>query len=78
MSCRQNSNVNGDGIVSADAFDFPLLQHPQQCDLNFSRQVADFIQEDCAAICRFKTAQTSLGRPGKGALLVPEQLRSDQ
>jgi hypothetical protein len=78
MSCGQNSDVNGNGIVSADAFDFPLLQYPQKCDLNVSRQVADFIQEDCAAICRFKTAQTSLGRPGKGSLLVPEKLGSNQ
>jgi len=29
MSCRQNSNVDGNGSVSANALNFPLLQHPQ-------------------------------------------------
>jgi hypothetical protein len=41
--------------------------------LPFGPEFTDLVQEDGAAMGRFKAPQTSLQRPAKGALLVPEQ-----
>jgi hypothetical protein len=46
--------------------------------LDLRRQVADFVQENRPAICRFKTPQAPLCRTGEGAFLVTEELGSNQ
>jgi len=78
MGGRQHSHVNGNWPVTADAFDFTFLQHSRQCDLDLRGQVADFVQENRPAIRRFKTRQAPLCRTGEGALLVTEELGSNQ
>src|SRR5712664_1071736 len=78
MGGRQHSYVNGNWPVTADAFDLTFLQHSQQCDFDFRGQVAYFVQENCPAISRFKTPQAPLRRTGEGALLVAEELGSNQ
>ena len=42
------------------------------------RELADFIEEDGAALGKFKPAEASLQRAGEGSLLVTEQLRCNQ
>lgn len=44
MGCGQHTYIHGNGPVAADKFDFALLQHSQQGDLNIRRQIQDFIQ----------------------------------
>src|SRR2546430_423662 len=73
-----HAHVHRDWMTAADPFDLALLQHPQQRDLRFGRQVADFVEQDGATVRRFESAETSLQRAGKGALLVAEQLRRDE
>src|SRR5229473_2848043 len=78
MGGRQHSYVNGNWPVTADAFDLTFLQHSQQCDLDFRGQVAYFVQENRPAVRRFKTPRAPLRRTSKGALLVTEELGSNQ
>src|SRR5437867_10020863 len=65
-------------MTAADALDLSLLENPQQRDLRLRGQLADFIQEDRAAICGLEAAEAALHRARKRALLVPEQLGRDE
>src|SRR5438132_5854568 len=65
-------------MTAADALDLSLLEHPQQCDLRLRGQLADFIQEDRAAIGGLEAAEAALRRARERALLVPEQLGRDE
>src|SRR6266851_6461122 len=78
MSSRDNSNVDGYWLIAADALDFTLLQHSQQCDLDLGRQVANFVQKNCPAACRFEPSEASLGCTGESALLVTKKLGRNQ
>jgi len=66
-----HAHVHRDGMTAADPFDLALLQHPQQRDLCFGRQVADFVEQDGATVRRFESAQTSLQRAGKAPFSWP-------
>jgi hypothetical protein len=39
-------------MIAPNTFKLPLLQNAQQSNLNFGREVADFVEEDCSAIRR--------------------------
>src|SRR5246127_730690 len=78
MSSRNYPDVDGNGLITTHAFDFTLLEHSQQCDLNLGRQVANFVQKNCPAVCRFEPSEASLGCTGESALLVTEKLRRNQ
>src|SRR6185295_15029274 len=78
IGCRYQTDVYGDGIVTSHPLEFALLQHPQQRDLRFHREFADFIQEERPAVSRFKPPHTPLQRAGEGSFLVPEKLRSNE
>ncbi|MND98241.1 hypothetical protein D3C80_905840 [compost metagenome] len=75
---RHQAHVDRDRRARAQAHHFALLQHPQQFHLHVQRQVADFIEEQRAAIGRFEPAGLAVGGAGKGALLVTEQFALDQ
>src|ERR1700756_3773998 len=78
MSSRNYPDVDGNGLITTHAFDFTLLEHSQQCDLNLGRQVANFVQKNCSAVCGFEPSEASLGCTGESALLVTEKLRRDK
>jgi hypothetical protein len=61
-----------------DPLEFPLLQNAQQADLHVRLDAADFVQEDGALVGQFETPRLLFDRPGKGPLLVTEQLALDQ
>src|SRR5580704_3510849 len=42
------------------------------------REIADFIKEECPAVCGFKPPHTSLQGAREGPLLVTEKLRGNQ
>jgi hypothetical protein len=50
------------------------LQHPQQGDLSAWGDVADFIEEQRAALGNFEAAASSGGCASEGSLFVSEQL----
>jgi hypothetical protein len=53
---RDQAHIDRDGRVAAEPFDLALLQHAQQFHLNQGRDVADFVQEQRAAVRRFELA----------------------
>ena len=65
-------------MITAHPLEFPLLQYPQERDLRFHREIANFIQEERAAVSGFKPSHTPLQCAGESSFLVPEKLGSDQ
>ncbi len=51
-----------------------FLQHAQQLDLHVQRHVANFIQEDGAAVCQLKATNAVSHSACEGALAVTKQL----
>ncbi|SAL86764.1 hypothetical protein AWB68_08143 [Caballeronia choica] len=64
--------------MAAEPLNFPLLQEAQQAGLAFERQIADFVQEQCAAVGRFHPADLALIGAGERPAFITEQLRLQQ
>src|SRR5712671_2372951 len=73
-----DAGVDDDRSLAADAFELALLEEPQQLRLHGRRHVADFVEEQRAAVGLLELAEVARGRPGERALLVAEQLRLDE
>ena len=73
-----DSHVDVDRLRAADPLDKAVLQHPQEADLRFERQFADFVQKQRAHVGPLEPALASLGRAGETAPFVAEKLRIDQ
>ena len=58
--------------------DLAILQHAQQLGLERERHVADFVQQQRAAVGQFETSLAGHQRAGKRALFVAEQLAFNQ
>src|SRR5690606_26848646 len=58
--------------------DLALLQYAQQPRLRGGRQLADFVEEERAAVGGLDQTAVLGNRTGERALLVPEELRLDQ
>ena len=71
-------DVSADSTSAADTLKLVLLQNTQEGNLGLGWKFSDFVQEDRASICQFKPTQALLSRAREGALLMAEQLRSDQ
>src|SRR3989442_14979139 len=56
----QHAHIHGNRLVAPDALEFALLQHAQERYLRLGREVADLVQEDGAAMGRFKAPQPPL------------------
>jgi hypothetical protein len=67
-----------DSTIAADTLKLVLLQNTKQSNLSLGWKFPDFVQEERTPICQVKPAQALLSRARKGALLMAEQLRSDQ
>src|SRR5690606_501253 len=67
-------HVNVDGLARPDPDDLPLLNDPQQLDLQQLGQVTDLVQKQCSAMGRFEPPFPPTGSAGECAGLVPEQL----
>ncbi|MNL22668.1 hypothetical protein D3C87_1440240 [compost metagenome] len=78
MGRRNDAHVDALGLVAAHALEGALLQHAQQLDLHRQRHVADFIEEQGAAVGQFESTGAAGDRPGEGALLMTEQLAFQQ
>src|SRR3546814_20566359 len=63
-------------VCSSDlALDLAFLQHTKQFYLHVGRHIADFVEEDRAAVGRLEPALAGLERTGERALFMTEQLR---
>ena len=67
-----------DRLVLADAANLAAFQHAQQLGLHRLGQLADFVEEDRAAVGHFEQADAMLVGAGERAFAMAEQLAFDQ
>ena len=75
---RQHAHVHRARLGAADARHLAVLQHAQHLGLRGERHVADFIEEERAAVRLLELAGPVLHRARERALHVAEQLALDQ
>src|SRR5262249_44094392 len=78
MRGGNDANVDADGLVAADAVDLPVFDDAQQFGLQRERHVADFVQEQGAAVGELKLAFAEPVAPSKGARFVTKQFILEQ
>ena len=66
------------GLRAPQAFDHALLQHAEQLDLDFHRQIADLVEEQRGLVGGFEPADLPRERARIRALLAAEQLALDE
>ena len=71
-------HVDLDRRMPADAVELAVRQHAQQAGLQFGRHVADFVQEQRAAVGLLEAAVPLGGGAGKGAALMAEEFGLQQ
>ena len=55
-----HADIGANELVATHALKLPLLQHTQQCNLGFRREITDFVEEDRAAFRKFEPADAPL------------------
>ena len=70
-----DAHVHLDGLVAADAFERAGLEHAQNLRLRGRRHIADFIEENGAAVALLEFADALQGGAGEGAAFVAEEVR---
>ena len=70
--------VDVDRSIAAEALEAPLLEHAQQLGLRHQRHVADFVEEQRAAVGQLEAAGLAIVRAGERALFVAEDFRLEQ
>ena len=73
-----HAHVGLDGVVPAHAVEMAVAQHPQQPGLQVERHVADFVEEQRAALGLLEAATAHGLRAGEGAALMAEQFTLQQ
>ena len=72
------ADIDFDGGGAADALESAFFEDAQEFGLDRGRQVADFVEENCAAMGEFDFADFASACAGEGAALVAEELVFDQ
>ncbi len=73
-----HTDVHAERPRAAEALELVLLQHAEDLGLRVRAHVADFVQEQRAAVRLFEPADPLLVGAREGPLLVPEELRLEQ
>jgi len=69
-----DADVDVDGGVGADADDLALLEDAEELDLGGEGHVADFVEQEGAAVGVLEASESGFGGAGEGALGVAEEL----
>src|ERR1051325_1296109 len=78
VGSENDSGLQGNGAVAAEAAKFSFLQYAQKLDLSREAQFTDFVEEQGAGAGLLKVADALACSAGEGSPLVAEQLRFDQ
>jgi len=70
----QDPDVDGSDVVGPDGLHFAVLHDSQQCRLQCTRGLADFVQQQGGAVSGAQTPETRPGSPGKRTAVVTEEL----
>ncbi len=71
---RHEADVHANRPRAAQPLELLLLQNAEQLGLEFRRDVADLVEEQCPLVRQLKAAHLLADGAGEGALLVAEQL----
>src|ERR1017187_469705 len=73
-------DAHGDAndLLAADAVELAFLQDPQQFGLRSAVKIADFVEEDGAAVSLFEFAAARGGGAGEGTFFMAEELGFEQ
>src|ERR1700747_1758627 len=52
-----HADVSADSTTAADTLKLMLLQYTREGNLGLGWKLPDFVEENCASVCQFKTAQ---------------------
>jgi hypothetical protein len=75
---RDHADIDVHGLVRSQAVELALLQRAQQFRLQCERHLANFIEQQSAAVRRLKLARTRADRPGERAAGMAEQFAFEQ
>jgi len=78
VRCREDADIDGNGLLAAYPLDALVLQHAQQLGLRKRRHVADFVQEQRPAVGLLEAADTPLVAPVNAPRSLTEQLAFQQ
>jgi hypothetical protein len=78
MGGDDDADVYRDGAVASDALDLLFLEHAQQLGLHDRGHIANFVEEQRAAMGLLELAEMARDGAGEGAFLVAEELGFDQ
>jgi hypothetical protein len=78
MSRGHNPHVDFLRPRASQALKFPLLQDTKKLRLQLERDVANFIQEERALICKLEPADLLCDRTGERSPLMPKQFALEQ
>ena len=73
-----DSHVDVSRLVGADGADFVVLDDAQKLDLGVERHVADFVEEDGAAVCVFEKPDAFVLGAGECSAGVAEQFAFEE
>src|SRR5687768_6977291 len=74
----RKSQVHFNRPGAADTLKLAFLQHPQNFDLQLRAHLTDFVEENGATMCKFKTSHTQGGGARKGPFLMPKELAFEE
>src|SRR5207302_11007621 len=75
---RQHANIHRNAAVAAHALDLAFLEHAQELRLHRERHIADFVEEERAAVRLLELPQVPRESAGERALFVAKKLGLDQ
>src|SRR5580698_9116822 len=78
MRRRNGADVHRDRTDSTHLLNLPLLNQPEQLDLELERQLADLVQKQSAAVGSLDLATLRRERPGERTFGVAEEFRFQQ
>ena len=67
-----------EGLRATDALESSLLQQAQEFDLSFECEVADFVEEERAALCEFDFSRFARDGTSEGAFFMSEEFAFDE
>ena len=74
----KDADIDFDGFISPDAFEFPLLEDAEELGLEGEGDLTDLVEQNRAAIRQLEAAIPLIGRAGEGAFFVAEEFAFDK
>ena len=75
---NDHTNIDFDGLVAADAFDFAFFEDAEKLGLHGDGHIADLIEEESAAFGLLEFSEVASGSTGERAFFVAKEFGLDQ